>query len=145
MNTPASQAMICILGVALALGVAAPAAAAPPGKLDLSLPPELPAAASTAAPHNDPKAPGVYYGDHSGISTAQSPGVMDAGTDTRTHIHGSVGMGIGYASGLGTGTTHSARLHIDKTSDSGNRFDVDIGVSQVHGFDDAPWGRHHGH
>ncbi|NII09593.1 hypothetical protein [Oleiagrimonas sp. C23AA] len=131
------------LGV-LAMALTPLAEATPPKSLDLSLPPDtLPAPASTAPTKSDAKAPGVYYGDHSGIP-AQDAQLADSTPDTKTHIHGSVSMGVGYASGFGTGTTQAAHVHIDKTTDSGSRFDVDIGVQKVNGFDDRPWD-HHGH
>ena len=112
----------------LATLLVAPLWAQTSGKpLNLKLPPsDFPAASATVAapastqstgsvPHND--APGVYYGDTSGRTYADSAtdqhSDCDDSTYNKTQMHGSVGMGVVAGNHFG-GNYQGGRVNLSK-------------------------------
>jgi hypothetical protein len=119
---------VLLANALLATTFCAPLCAQSVGKpLNLKLPPSaLPAASATVAAPAQPKrassvsgsnAPGVYYGDTSGRtyadSAAEDRGDCDDSTYDKAQMHGSVGMGVAAGDHFG-GSYQGGRVNLSK-------------------------------
>lgn len=85
-------------------------------------------------------APGVYYGDTSGVRGNHEAAVpvCDDSTYTKPQVHGDLGMGVVSGSHIGTGTYQSGAVSVVKNTGSCDHptgsVGISIGVSRLGGF-----------
>ncbi|HTV85893.1 MAG TPA: hypothetical protein VME63_10815 [Dyella sp.] len=152
MNRPAITALAASL---LATTAWAQSASQP---LNLKLPPNSVTSSTAAAPASPPPAsasssqpnpsaitingkpptasdaPGVYYGDHSNTtradSTAQAgPPACDDSTYNKPQVHGDVGMGVVSGSHIGTGSYQSGNITMVQNTGSCDHPTGSVGIS----------------
>ncbi|GGA20605.1 hypothetical protein [Dyella nitratireducens] len=85
-------------------------------------------------------APGVYYGDTSGVRGNHDAAVpvCDDSTYNKAQVHGSVGMGVVSGSHIGTGSYQSGAVSVVQNTGSCDHptgsVGISIGVSRMGGF-----------
>jgi hypothetical protein len=85
-------------------------------------------------------APGVYYGDTSGVRGNREAAVpvCDDSTYTKPQVHGDLGMGVVSGSHIGTGTYQSGAVSVVKNTGSCDHptgsVGISIGVSRLGGL-----------
>lgn len=102
--------------------------AASPAPLDLSLPDETGVAPFAVVP-GAPLGPAT-----DGIGSVEREQSLADDNDGKTHVHGSISMGIGDVSGHGSTTSEAGEVSIDKTTQSGSRINLNIAVEHSQGF-----------
>jgi hypothetical protein len=111
----------------------ATAPATPPPASAASSQPNPSAITINGRPPTTSNAPGVYYGDHSNTTradTAQAgPPACDDSTYNQTQVHGDVGMGVVSGSHIGTGSYQSGNVSMVQNTGSCDHPTGSVGIS----------------